>query len=114
VPLDDPRQVRSLHDAFDLSTPGIQLWELHLIWRAIEEGLLRFDRHAQGAAIDDAIPTREVERVIIHGRSRSKDIGGNSYRRVGINFEGRITGGQWIRVKVSWLRGYVVVTVHTL
>jgi hypothetical protein len=114
VPLDDSHHVRSIQDAFDLTTPEIQLWELHLIWRAAEARLLRFDRHAQGATVDDAIPTSEVERVVVNGRARSKDIGGSPYRRVGINFEGRIAGGKWIRVKVSWLRGYVVVTVHAL
>ncbi len=35
-------------------------------------------------------------------------------RQPGINFEGRIVGGHWIRVKVSWFVGYVVATVHTL
>jgi hypothetical protein len=114
VPLDDPRQVRSLADAFDLTTPEVQLRELHLIWRAVDERLLRFDRHAQGATVDDAIPTSEVERVVVNGTSRSKDSGESPGRRVGINFEGRIAGGRWIRVKVSWLGGYVVVTVHAL
>jgi hypothetical protein len=68
----------------------------------------------QGAAVDDAIPTSEVERVVVNAGARSKDIGGKPYRRIGINFEGKVAGGQWIRVKVSWLRGYVVVTVHAL
>jgi hypothetical protein len=114
VPLDDPRQVRSLDDAFDLTTPEIQLWELHLIWRAIDEGLVRFDDHGGQAALDDAMVLSDVLRVVVGGRARSKDIDRSGYRRPGINFEGKISGGRTIRAKVSWFMGYVVVTVHTL
>jgi hypothetical protein len=114
VPLDDPRQVRSLDDAFDLTTPEIQLWELHLIWRALAIGHVDFSPHARRAALDESIPRIGIERVITGGTPRSKDVRLDGPRRVGINFEGKIASGRQIRVKVSWLGGYVVATVHTL
>ena len=113
VPLDDPRHVRSLEDAFDLTTPKIQTWELHLIWRALLLGLLRLDRHAGRAARDESVPRAEIERVVLDATKLSKDLR-SSERQPGINFEGRIAGGRRLRVKVSWFVGYVVVTVHTL
>ena len=35
-------------------------------------------------------------------------------RSIGINFEGTIPDRRRIRAKVSWDRGYVIVTVHTV
>jgi hypothetical protein len=114
VPLDDPRQVRSLNDAFDLTTPEVHLWELHLIWRAISERLVRFDDHGDQARLDESIVRDDVLRVVIGGTPRSKDMDRSGHRQPGINFEGKVTGGRTVRVKVSWFLGYVVVTVHTV
>jgi hypothetical protein len=114
VPLDDPRQVRSLEDAFDLTTPEIRLWELHLIWRAVDEGLVRFDDHGDQARIDESVVRSDVLRIIIGGTPRSKDLDRSAQRHPGINFEGKASGCRTIRAKVSWFLGYVVVTVHTL
>lgn len=114
MPLDDPRQVRSLDDAFDLTTAEIQLWELHLIWRAIAEGLVRFDDHGDQARLDESIVRSDVIRVVLGGTPRSKDTDCSARRQPGINFEGKVAGGRTVRVKVSWFLGYVVVTVHTL
>jgi hypothetical protein len=110
----DPRDVASVADAFDLATTAIHTWELHLIWAAIDLGIMRISGHAHEAAMDESVPTPAVLRVILQGVPRSKDIGQAANRFIGINFEGRIRGGRSIRVKVSWLRGYVVVTVHAL
>ncbi len=114
MPLDDPRQVRSLEDAFDLTTPEVQLWELHLIWRALAEGLVRFDDHGDQARVDESIARVDVLRIVTGGIPRSKDIARSGRRQPGINFEGKVSGGRMVRVKVSWFLGYVVVTVHTL
>jgi len=114
MPLDDPRKVRSLEDAFDLTTPDIQLWELHLIWRAVAEGLVRLDEHGDRAASDESITSSDISRVLVRGTPRSKDIGRHAHRRIGINFEGKVAGGRMMRVKVSWFAGYVIVTVHAL
>jgi hypothetical protein len=62
VPLDDPRQVRSLDDAFDLSTPEVQLWELHLVWRALSLGLLR-TRSSRAARITYSAADAVIPRV---------------------------------------------------
>jgi hypothetical protein len=85
-----------------------------LIWRAVALELVEFGLHARRAAFDESIPRRGIERVIVDGTPRSKDLYRNGPRRVGINFEGKIPGGRLIRVKMSWLDGYVVATVHTL
>ena len=114
MPCTDPRDVACLDDAFDLTTTTIVSWELELIWAAVDFGLITISRHADEAAIDDTVPTPAILRVILQGRPRSKDVGYVANRWIGINFEGKIRGGRWIRVKVSWLDEYIVVTVHAL
>jgi len=113
MPCIDPRDVASLSDAFDLTTISILQWELELIWAAVDLGVIEISAHADRAAADDSVPSAAMFRVIRQGIPRSKDIG-NTDRWAGINFEGRLRSGRWIRIKVSWRMGYVVVTVHTL
>jgi hypothetical protein len=110
----DPRDVVCLADAFDLTTTDILQWELELVWRAVELGVIELSQHAERAAADDTVPTAALFRVIRQGLPRSKDIGMTDDRRPGINFEGKLPGRRWIRIKVSWRMRYVIVTVHTL
>jgi len=114
MPRTDPRDVTCLEEAFDLTTPDIRQWELELIWAAVDLGLVEFPHHAARAAEDDAVPIKEILRVLRDGRARSKDVENMRKRQMGINFEGKIRGGRCIRAKVSWFRGYFIVTVHRL
>jgi hypothetical protein len=114
MPCSDPREVACLADAFDLTTTAVQQWELELIWMALDLGLITVTRHCDQAALDEAIPLDEMCRVIRRGVARSKDVGTSAGRHAGINFEGKISGGRRIRVKVSWWGGYVLVTVHAV
>jgi hypothetical protein len=114
MPCTDPRDVRSIEEAFDIATPAVLQWELELIWGAVELGVLVLSPHAERAAEDDSIPLPAIRRVIRDGVARSKDILPGRHRHVGINFEGKKRGGGWIRVKVSWLVRYIVATVHAV
>jgi hypothetical protein len=114
MPCTDPRDVTCLGDAFDLTTPEVLQWELELIWKAIDSAQIVLSEHAQRAATDDAIPRDAVWRVIRDGIRRSKDLDPAGHRKIGINFEGKVRGGRWIRLKVSWWRRYIVATVHAL
>ena len=84
------------------------------MWRAVELRLIIVSRHARRAANDDSVPESVIWRIVREGVARSKDVIPDDMRRVGINFEGKQRGGKWVRVKVSWLVRYVVVTVHAL
>jgi hypothetical protein len=114
MPCTDPREVRSLEEAFDITTASILQWELELIWRAVELGVIILSRHARQAAKDDSVPVPAIWRIVREGIARSKDVALCDVRQVGINFEGKKRGGGWVRVKVSWLLRYIVVTVHAL
>jgi len=114
MPCTDPRDVTSLDQAFDLTSLTIQSWELMLIWKAEELGLLELSHHAHRAARDDSIPTVAVYRVVRDGIPRSKDITMTRARHVGINFEGKRRGGGRFRAKVSWASRYVIATVHAI
>jgi hypothetical protein len=114
MPRTDPRDVRRLDEAFDVTTTNVLQWELELIWRAVELGVMFLSRHARQAAKDDSIPEPAIWRIVRDGVARSKDVVAGDIRHVGINFEGKKRGGGWMRVKVSWLLRYIVVTVHAL
>jgi hypothetical protein len=114
MPCTDPRDVSCLEEAFDLTTPSILPWELELIWSAVALDVMILSNHAWRAAADESIPKAAVWRVVREGRPSSKDISSLGFRKVGINFEGKIRGGRRIRAKVSWQLRYVVATVHTL
>ena len=114
MPCTDPRDVTHLEEAFDLGTPDIRQWELELIWAAVELKLMILSNHASRAAEEESVPEAAVWRVIREGSASSKDIDAPGRRKVGINFDGKIRGGRWIRAKVSWQVRYVVATVHTV
>lgn len=114
MPCADPRDVRCLAEAFDITTTDILQWELELVWRAVELGVIILSQHARQAAEDDSLPEAAIWRIVREGVARSKDVVPGDVRHVGINFEGKNRGGEWVRVKVSWLVRYVVVTVHAL
>ena len=109
MPCTDPRDVRCLAEAFDIATIDILQWELDLVWRAVELGVDIVSQHAWQAAEDEFDP----HTVSYDRGTASKDIG-SANRRIGINFEGKLRGGRWIRIKVSWQMRYVIVTVHAL
>ena len=114
MPCTDPRDVKSISDAFDLTTPDVLQWELELIWKAVHLELLVISPHARIAAKDDAIPQAAIRRIVHDGFPRSKDITAEKDRKIGINFEGKRRGGGWVRAKVTWRDGYTVVTVHAV
>ena len=113
MPCTDPRHVTRIDEAFDLTTSAVVQWELELVWKAEELGLLTISPHADLAAEDDVIAPQAVRRVVREGVPRSKDLTTETGRQIGINFEGKRRGG-WIRVKVTWLGEYIVATVHAL
>jgi hypothetical protein len=106
--------VSCLEEAFDITTTTVLQWELELVWRAVELRVVFISQHALRAAKDDSIPIPAIWRILRDGISRSKDIVPGDQRKIGINFEGKTRGGGWVRVKVSWLVGYVVATLHAL
>ncbi len=102
MPCTDPRDVRSIEEAFDLTTTDVVQWELELIWRSVELGVLQLSPHARRAAEDDSIPIPAIWRIVREGPARLKDVLPDGQRHIGINFEGKRRGGGWLRVKVSW------------
>lgn len=111
---EDVLAIRSVEDAFDLSTKLIRLRKVALIRVAEAEGLLEYPGHAQAAATDDGLTEEDVMSAIRSGRAASKDIDPNGQRQVGINFERTVSRRRRIRVKVSWDRRHYTVTVHTI
>jgi hypothetical protein len=111
---EDVLAIRSIEDAFDVSTAAIRRREVALIRVAEAEGLLEYPHHAQEAADDDGLTEGEVMSAIRTGKAVSKDLNSDGGRQVGINFERTISGRRRIRVKVSWDRFHYTVTVHTI
>jgi hypothetical protein len=111
---EDVLAIRSIDDAFDLSTTKIKPREVALIRVALAEGLVQSTMHELHAADDELIAERAVDRVIAEGRAASKDVDPAGPRQIGINFEGRAGARRRIRVKVSWEDGYYVVTAHSI
>jgi hypothetical protein len=109
----DVLAIRSIEDAFDLSTTRIRRAEVALVRVAEAEGLLEYPNHASAAASEEGITRDEVMSSIRHGKAVSKDIDRDGPRQVGINFERMVSHGRRIRVKVSWERRHYTVTVHT-
>jgi hypothetical protein len=100
---------------FDFSTDQILAWELDRIHEALIHQEINLTDHAINAAGDEDIPLVDVLEVILVGVASSKDLPGNAQARLpGINFEHRIQDGRNVRVKVAWLDGYWVITVHTI
>jgi hypothetical protein len=111
---DDVLAIRSIDDAFDLWTSKVTRREVALIRIAAAEGLLEIRHHAHDAAEDESITIAAVVNVVRYGKPASKDVDAHGSRQVGINFEGKISAGHRIRVKVSWDRRHYTVTVHTI
>jgi hypothetical protein len=111
---EDVLAIRTIEEAFDLWTPVVTRRELILIRVASRAGLLDFTPHAVFEADEEMIPLPAVKRVVEHARIRTKDIDVAGERSIGINFEGTLPDQRRIRAKVSWDRGYVIVTVHTI
>ena len=111
---EDVLAIRSIEDAFDLSTTKVRRNEVALIRVALVEGMLRSTMHALYAAEDEQIPDDAIDDVIANGEAVSKDLRSDGVRQIGINFEGQADLRRRIRVKVSWEDGYYVVTTHTV
>jgi hypothetical protein len=100
---------------FDLTTDEIFDWELEAIHEAILRQEVRILGHAFKAARDENIPPPALLAALLVGTPINKDLEDNDKARVpGINFEHRLDDGRWIRVKVSWVNNYLVITVHTI
>lgn len=110
----DVLALRSIEDAFDLTTTVIMPWELGLIRVAARERLVDITQHASLAAADEHIEEKEIIKTVRFGRAASKDVDLYGSRQVGINFERTVRDGRRIRVKVSWERRHYTVTVHTI
>jgi hypothetical protein len=111
---EDVLAIRSIDEAFDLSTATVMPWELALIRVAAQERLIDVRGHAFRAADRHAIQERDVLGAVRLGNPASKDIDLYGPRQVGINFERTLRDGRRIRVKVSWDRRHYTVTVHTI
>lgn len=69
--------------------------------------------HAFTRLRERGIAAHDIRHVILYGSAASKDSPSNpNGRKPGINFEGETDNNQLIRVKVTWRKGYAVVTVH--
>ncbi|HTD36472.1 MAG TPA: hypothetical protein VK669_03065 [Candidatus Limnocylindrales bacterium] len=84
---DDVLRIRSIEEAFDLSTPKVRKREVALIRVAERERLIRLTEHAEDAAIDDAIDEADIFGAVRRGSAGSKDCDQSMGRQIGINFE---------------------------
>ena len=110
---EDVLAIRSIEEAFDLTTTTVRKREVALIRIAASEDLIELTAHAEEAADDEAIADELVWRAIERGKPESKDVDEDAGRQIGINFEDE-AGSRRIRVKVSWRIGYFIATVHTV
>ena len=111
---EDVLAIRSIDEAFDVSTTKIRKGEVALIRVAYDANLLDLTEHAIVEADDEMIPRSSVKRVAGRGKAMSKDVDERLERRIGINMEGDILDRRRIRTKVSWDDGYFAVTVYTI
>lgn len=110
---EDVLAIRSIEEAFDLSTTKVRKREVALIRVAEAEGLIRLTDHAERACDDESVAEELVWEVVQRGKARSKDVDACGGRQIGLNFDGQADRRR-IRVKVSWQMRYFVATVHTL
>jgi hypothetical protein len=100
---------------FDFTTDEILTWELDGIHDALIRQEINLTEHAINAAGDEDILLVDVLEAILVGTPTSKDLPDNPLDRIpGINFSHHIRDGRSVRVKVAWLNGYWVITVHTV
>jgi hypothetical protein len=111
---EDVLRIRSIEEAFDLSTTKVRKHEVALIRVAERERLIRLTEHAKEAAQDEGIAHEWIWRTIRHGKARSKDCHEDFGRQIGLNLEAEADGRRIIRVKVSWRARYFIATVHTV
>jgi hypothetical protein len=104
-----------MKNPFDFTTSEILQSELDAIHLAIVYQELDITPHAEREAIAEKIPLVSVLEAVFVGRAVSKDLPDNDLNRVaGINFEHQMDDKRWIRAKVSWIKGFFVITVHTI
>jgi hypothetical protein len=104
-----------MKNPFDLSTIEITRAELNAIHEALVFQEIDITPHAERAANDENIPLVAMLEAVLVGRPVSKDLPANDKNRVpGINFEYEMKDRRWIRVKVAWVDGYFIITVHTI
>jgi hypothetical protein len=104
-----------MRDPFDFATPNILKSELDSIHEALVRQEIEFTPHAVDEADAEQISLVQVLETVFVGTAVSKDLPGNMNGRVpGINFEHNLADGRWIRTKVAWLNGYLVITVHSI
>jgi hypothetical protein len=111
---EDVLAIRSIDEAFDLSTPKVGKREVSLIRVAERERLIRLTEHAEDAAVDDGIAEADIWGAVRRGPAGPKDRDESMGRQIGINFEADVRGRRRIRVKVSWDRTHFIPTVHTV
>ena len=112
---EDVLAIRSIEEAFDLSTPRVTKREVALVRVAAAEGLIRLTSHADDALDDEAIAEEIVWETIQRGKASSKDRDERFGRQIGLNFDSSERSlRDRLRVKVSWGLGYFIATVHTL
>ena len=111
---EDVLRIRSIEEAFDLSTTRVRKREVALIRVASREDLIELTVHAAEEADDEMIPHAAVWSVIEQTKLTSKDVDPSGERHIGVNFDGAIPDGRSIRAKITWDDGYLVVTVHTI
>ena len=111
---DDVLGIRSIEEAFDLSTTKVRKREVALIRVAEREDLIELTTHAEDAAEDDGIAEADIWGAVRRGSAGPKDCDVRMGRQIGVNFEADVRGRRRIRVKVSWDREYFIPTVHTV
>jgi hypothetical protein len=104
-----------MKNPFDFSTLDILQSELDAIHEALIFQELDVTPHAEREALAEKIPLLALLEAVLVGRPVSKDLPKNNLNRVaGINFEHQMDDKRWIRVKVAWVDGFFVITVHTI
>jgi hypothetical protein len=111
---EDVLRIRSIEEAFDLSTTKVRKREVALIRVAERERLIELTDHAEDAADDEGIDEADIWGAVRRGSAGSKDRDERRGRQIGVNFEADVRGPRRIRVKVSWNRQYFIPTVHTV
>ena len=105
----------SLEEAFDLHSHTISEEEVERVREAVRLRRVRFSPHATNQRIDRGISAGDVISVILNQPAVSKDLPNNNLdRKPGLNFQGKAPSRIEIRVKVTWLAGYVVATTHEI
>lgn len=109
---------KSLEEAFDLATENIEQWELDRIHQALTMDAILLDFHVTKAAVDDGFSVDELYTVILRGTPVSKDTSTsiniskdtstsiNRRRQPGINYQGQISDGRTVELKVTFSAGW--------